>query len=176
MSDPDPSSDPTSSGDGCVPAPALRPGTQHSAADAALGRGRVRVRSTDARPDAGPPSDTPRGRPDEPDDDVAHYTRGLVRAQLRLGLACVVSFLVVVTLLTVTMSAVPALDAVVILGVPLPWIVHAYGFYPVIVAFAVVFAVAAARNERRYRALAEGSAGPGEAGPDEAVPDEAGAP
>ena len=138
--------------------------------------GRVRVRSTDARPDAGPPPDTPRGRPEEADDAAAHYTRGLVRAQLRLGLACVVSFLAVVALLTVTMSAVPALDAVVLLGVPLPWLVHAYGFNPVIVAFAVVFAVAAARNERRYRALAEGSAGPAEAGPDEAVPDEAGAP
>ena len=137
---------------------------------------RVRVRSTDARTDAGPPSGTPRGRPEEPDDDVAHYTRGLVRAQLRLGLACVVSFLAVVALLTVTMSAVPALDAVVLLGVPLPWLVHAYGFYPVIVAFAVVFAVAAARNERRYRALAEGSVGPAEAGPDEAVPHEADAP
>ena len=138
--------------------------------------GRVRVRSTDARPDAGPPPDTPRGRPEEADDAAAHYTRGLVRAQLRLGLACVVSFLAVVALLTVTMSAVPALDTVVILGVPLPWLVHAYGFYPVIVAFAVMFAVAAARNERRYRALAEGSTGPAEASPDEAVPDEAGTP
>ncbi|MFE6233978.1 heavy metal transporter [Cellulosimicrobium sp. NPDC057862] len=148
----------------------------------------MRVRSTDPLPVAGPAPGVPAGgppsgtstttprRPDEPDDDVAHYTRGLVRAQLRLGLACVVSFLAVVALLTVTMSAVPALDAVVILGVPLPWLVHAYGFYPVIVAFAVVFAVAAARNERRYRALAEGSSGPAEAGPDEAVPHEADAP
>ncbi|WP_353706849.1 heavy metal transporter [Cellulosimicrobium sp. ES-005] len=114
-------------------------------------------------------------RPEEPDDAAAHYTRGLVRAQLRLGLACVVSFLAVVALLTVTMSAVPALDAVAVAGVPLPWLVHAYGFYPVIVAFAVVFAVGAARNERRYRALAEGSGGSAEAGPDEAGPDEAGA-
>lgn len=138
--------------------------------------GRVRVRSTDARPDAVPSSGTPRGRPEEADDAAAHYTRGLVRAQLRLGLACVVSFLAVVALLTVTMSAVPALDSVVLLGVPLPWLVHAYGFYPVILAFAVVFAVAAARNERRYRALAEGSAGPAESGPDEAAPDDGGNP
>lgn len=136
----------------------------------------MRVRSTDARPDTGgaavapsggPPSDTSRDRPEEPEDDAAHYTRGLVRAQLRLGLACVASFLAVVTLLTVTMSGVPALDDVVLLGVPLPWLVHAYGFYPVIVAFAVVFAVAAARNERRYRALAEGAGATDEPGPDD---------
>lgn len=169
MSGPDPSSEPSPTADGPRPE-------------------RVRVRSTDPPPLAGPAPGVPAGgppsgtsaatsrRPEEPDDDVAHYTRGLVRAQLRLGLACVVSFLAVVALLTVTMSAVPALDTVVILGVPLPWLVHAYGFYPVIVAFAVVFAVAAARNERRYRALAEGSTGPAEASPDEAVPDEAGTP
>ena len=173
MSDPDPTADPSRPPAGGVPATAWRPGTQHSDTEAVLGRGRVRVRSTDPWPDAdGPAGDSPSGgsraHPEEGDDDVAHYTRGLVRAQLRLGLACVVSFLAVVTLLTVTMSAVPALDAVVVLGVPLPWLVHAYGFYPVIVAFAVVFAVAAARNERRYRALAEGSTGSSEPGPDEA--------
>ncbi|MFB8228173.1 heavy metal transporter [Cellulosimicrobium sp. NPDC055967] len=140
----------------------------------------MRVRSTDPLPAGGPAAGVPAGgppsgtstatprRPEEPDAAAAHYTRGLVRAQLRLGLACVVSFLAVVALLTVTMSAVPALDSVVLLGVPLPWLVHAYGFYPVIVAFAVVFAVAAARNERRYRALAEGSGGSVDPAPDEA--------
>lgn len=120
---------------------------------------RVRVRSTDpvhdgARPPTGAGT-TPGAEAASGSDAATHYTRGLVRAQLRLALACVVSFLAVVALLTVTMSAVPALDSVVLLGVPLPWLVHAYGFYPVIVAFAVVFAVAAARNERRFRALAE---------------------
>ncbi|MET3976545.1 heavy metal transporter [Cellulosimicrobium sp. 4261] len=139
---------------------------------------RVRVRSTDVPAGPSPGEGTaPRGgaasgtaRAGEPDDAATAYTRGLVRAQLRLGLACVASFLAVVTLLTVTMSGVPALDDVVVLGVPLPWLVHAYGFYPVIVAFAVVFAVAAARNERRYRALAEGVT------PDEPGPDDGGAP
>lgn len=137
---------------------------------------RVRVRSTDVPAtsrgpgeDGSPGGGTASGttRTGEPDDAATAYTRGLVRAQLRLGLACVASFLAVVTLLTVTMSGVPALDDVVVLGVPLPWLVHAYGFYPVIVAFAVVFAVAAARNERRYRALAEGAGAPDEPGPDD---------
>ena len=52
----------------------------------------------------------------------------------------------------------------VVLVFPLPCLVHAYGFYPVIVAFGVVFAVTAARNERRYAALADGAAGPDDGG------------
>jgi len=93
--------------------------------------------------------------PDGGSEPAAVYARSLARAQLRLALACVVSFLAVVALLTVTMSAVPALGDVHLLGVPLPWLLHAYGFYPVIAAFALVFALAAARNERRFRALVE---------------------
>ncbi|MBD7950662.1 heavy metal transporter [Oerskovia rustica] len=135
---------------------------------------RVVVRSTDvpsrapaaargAAPDAGEeaPSGVVREGPGEapgPDggsEPAAVYARSLARAQLRLALACVVSFLAVVALLTVTMSAVPTLGDVHLLGVPLPWLLHAYGFYPVIAAFALVFALAAARNERRFRALVE---------------------
>ena len=93
--------------------------------------------------------------PDAGREPAAVYARSLARAQLRLALACVVSFLAVVALLTVTMSAVPTLGDVHLLGVPLPWLLHAYGFYPVIAAFALVFALAAARNERRFRALVE---------------------
>ncbi len=137
---------------------------------------RVRVRSTDvpaaspdprpgpgegAVPGGGAPSARRRPRAGRRRDRLA---RGC--GQLRLGLACVASFLAVVTLLTVTMSGVPALDDVVLLGVPLPWLVHAYGFYPVIVAFAVVFAVAAARNSART-AVAEGTGAPDEPGPDD---------
>ncbi|QDW63209.1 hypothetical protein [Oerskovia sp. KBS0722] len=135
---------------------------------------RVVVRSTDvpspapaaargAAPDAGEeassggvregPGDAP--GPDGGSEPAAVYARSLARTQLRLALACVVSFLAVVTLLTVTMSAVPTLGDVHVLGVPLPWLLHAYGFYPVIGAFALVFALAAARNERRFRALVE---------------------
>jgi hypothetical protein len=107
----------------------------------------------------GPPPSGPALRdvtpPDGGSEPAAVYARSLARTQLRLALACVVSFLAVVALLTVAMSAVPALGDVHVLGVPLPWLLHAYGFYPVIAAFALVFAVAAARNERRFRALVE---------------------
>ena len=140
---------------------------------------RVRVRSTDPAPPGGAPvpgdgapSDRAertdperpgdlrrRGRrtagPPDAADDGAVYARSLARAQLRLALACAGTFLVAILLLTLLVTTTRALDDVVLLGVPLPWLVHAYGYYPVIVAFAVVFAVAAARNERRFRALAE---------------------
>jgi hypothetical protein len=43
----------------------------------------------------------------------------------------------------------------VLFGVPLSWLLHAYGFYPIILIFAVVYARGAARNERRYRTLVE---------------------
>ncbi|MFF2622800.1 heavy metal transporter [Oerskovia jenensis] len=135
---------------------------------------RVVVRSTDplspgppdarpAAPGAGeeaPSGGVPGGSGDTPGPDggsepAAVYARSLARTQLRLALACVVSFLVVVALLTVAMSAVPTLGDVHVLGVPLPWLLHAYGFYPVIGTFALVFALAAARNERRFRALVD---------------------
>ena len=69
---------------------------------------------------------------------------------------------VALLLLSLLLTTTRALDDVDVAGVPLPWLLHAYGYYPVIVAFAVVFAVAAARNERRFRALAEPDDPPGD--------------
>ena len=83
----------------------------------------------------------------------AVYVRGLVRAQLRLALGCVLGFLVTAGALGVLLATVPGLSDVVIGGVPLPWLVHAFGFYPIIFVFALIYAAAARRNERRYRAL-----------------------
>ncbi|MCB7135876.1 heavy metal transporter [Cellulosimicrobium marinum] len=126
---------------------------------------RVRVRSTDPAPPARPGDRTPRADaaasgttgPPAPagGDDAAAYAGSLARTQLRLALVCTGAFLVVVLLLTLLLTTTDALDDVVLVGVPLPWLLHAYAYYPVIVAFAVVFAVAASRNERRFRALTE---------------------
>ncbi|WP_336632373.1 MULTISPECIES: heavy metal transporter [unclassified Microbacterium] len=85
----------------------------------------------------------------------AVYDRALRRAQLRLALGTVAGFVVVVVALTVAIALIPELDAVVLYGVPLSWLLHAFAFYPVIVAFALLYTRAAARNERRYRALRE---------------------
>ncbi|MCR2813141.1 heavy metal transporter [Microbacterium sp. zg.Y1090] len=83
------------------------------------------------------------------------YVRSLVRVQLRLALGCLLAFLLVAGAFTVAIFVVAGLDEPVVAGVPLSWLMHAYGYYPIILAFAVVFARAAGRNERRYRALAE---------------------
>lgn len=131
---------------------------------------RVRVRSTDAAPPSaeGSASSSPAVPPGRaaprPDaaDDAAVYAGSLARAQLRLALACAGTFGVALLLLTLLLRTTDALDDVVLVGVPLPWLVHAYGYYPLIVAFAVVFAVAAARNERRFRTLAEPDDPPGD--------------
>ena len=75
--------------------------------------------------------------PGSPVDDAdAVYARALRRSQLRLALGTVAGF-------------------IVIAGLPLSWILHAFAFYPVIVGFALLYVRGAARNERRYRALEE---------------------
>ncbi|MBT2518139.1 hypothetical protein J7E29_11885 [Streptomyces sp. ISL-90] len=83
------------------------------------------------------------------------FTRSLMRTQGRLALACVLSFVVVVASVTFVISRIPELHDLSIGGVPLPWLIQAYGFYPIIIIYAVVFAVAAMRTERRFNALVE---------------------
>lgn len=94
--------------------------------------------------------------PGSPVDEAdAVYARALVRSQLRLALGTIAGFVMVVVALTLTIALVPEIGRVVIWGVPLSWLLQAYAFYPVIVVFAVIHVRAAARNERRYRALKE---------------------
>lgn len=83
------------------------------------------------------------------------FTRSLMRTQLRLALASVLSFIVVVVFFSFVITRVPALHDLSIAGVPLPWLMQAYGFYPIIVVFAVIYAIAAVRTERRFAALVE---------------------
>jgi hypothetical protein len=83
------------------------------------------------------------------------FSRGLVRAQLRLALGCVAAFVVVAAALTGGIAALPMLGDPTLWAVPLSWLLHAYGFYPLILVFALIYARAAARNERRYRQLTD---------------------
>lgn len=86
------------------------------------------------------------------DADVV-YVRALMRSQLRLALGAVAGFVVVTGMLTLIIALIPAIDGVVIVGLPLTWILHAFAFYPVIIVFALLYARGAARNERAFRAL-----------------------
>ena len=83
------------------------------------------------------------------------FTRGLMRAQGRLAVTFVLVFVVVIAGMTLVISRVPALHEIVVWGVPLPWLIQAYGYYPVIVVFAVAYTIAAMRAEQRFRALVE---------------------
>ncbi|MBM7503640.1 heavy metal transporter [Agromyces aurantiacus] len=83
------------------------------------------------------------------------FTRSLMRAQARLALATVLSFVVVVACVIVLITRVPALDDVVVAGVPVPWLIQAYGFFPIILVHALIYAVLARRAERRFNALVE---------------------
>lgn len=88
-------------------------------------------------------------------DAGAIYLRTLVRAQLRLAVVCCLAFILVLTAAGILIATVPALQQGTLFGVPLSWLLQAYGLYPLIALFAVLYVRAASRNERRYRSLEE---------------------
>lgn len=119
----------------------------------------ARVRVTGAASPRASPGRTATGpvRIDGESDVALVYARGLVRAQLLLAVGCLVGFVVCAGILAAALLALPALDQVIVWGVPLPWLLHAYGFYPIIVVFALIYVRSAARNERRFRQLKDAS-------------------
>lgn len=89
------------------------------------------------------------------DDADAVYVRALRRSQLRLALGTVAGFILVTAALTLVIALIPEIDQVILAGLPLSWILHAFAFYPVIIVFALLYARGAARNEKAYRSLEE---------------------
>ena len=89
------------------------------------------------------------------DDADAVYARALRRSQLRLALGTVAGFVVVTAVLALVIALIPEIDRAVLFGLPLSWVLQAFSFYPVIVAFSLLYVHGAARNERAYRALRE---------------------
>lgn len=88
------------------------------------------------------------------DSDVdAVFVRGLIRTQLRLALGHAIGCCMSIAVLAVIAATLPALQTATLWGVPWSWILHAYGPYPVVAVFSLVYVRAAERNERRYRAL-----------------------
>ncbi|WP_168916611.1 hypothetical protein [Microcella flavibacter] len=90
-------------------------------------------------------------------DTATVYVRSLIRSQLRLALVCAAGFVVSLGMLWLVLAAAPGLDAVVVAGVPVSWLLLAFGSYPAIIAFALIFIVASGRNEAGYRSLTEQS-------------------
>ena len=94
---------------------------------------------------------------DEPDasDVRGVYVRSLIRSQLQLGLVCAAAFVLATTLFVLAIVWTPALDESFIAGVPVSWLLLAFGVYPLALTIAALYVWAAARNESRYRSLAE---------------------
>ncbi|NYD68173.1 hypothetical protein [Agromyces atrinae] len=85
------------------------------------------------------------------------FVRSLIRSQLRLALACAFGFVALLALFTIVLGVLPELDAIVIAGVPLSWLLLGFGVYPLIVLVGALYVRVAGRNEARYRSLTDDS-------------------
>ncbi len=137
----------------------MTPEAPHPSPEAADAR-RAGARPTRERVtsvDVAAPRTEPIARPArwEVDEAEALFTRTLMRAHGRLALLCLLTFAVALLVVTVGMSGLPQLQAMTVGGVPVSWLVHAYGFYPLMIGWAVAYAVASRRLERRFRQLVE---------------------
>ncbi|GAA1797877.1 hypothetical protein GCM10009749_01880 [Agromyces neolithicus] len=93
---------------------------------------------------------------DDPAGDIAAvYVRSLIGSQLRLAVTVAVGFAVATVLFVLVIALVPGLDDTYLAGVPVSWVLLGAGIYPLVITVAVLYQRAAARNEARYRSLAE---------------------
>lgn len=103
---------------------------------------------TSARPDASVGPDADGSSAPSP-----IFEESLMRAQLRLAIATALGFAASLAAAALAIAGLPILQRTAIAGVPVSWLLQAYGMYPLIAVFAAIYVGAAARNERRYRAL-----------------------
>ncbi|MGW9168175.1 hypothetical protein [Agromyces sp. NPDC055658] len=108
-------------------------------------------------PHTGGPAAQPAGRGARPgtSDVQGVYVRSLIRSQLRLALVVAAGFVIATGLFVVATALVPDLDRTFVVGVPVSWLLLGFGLYPLVITVGVLYVRAAARNEARYRALAE---------------------
>ncbi|MGM9473622.1 hypothetical protein ACS5PJ_16670 [Pseudarthrobacter sp. YS3] len=83
------------------------------------------------------------------------FVRSLIRSQLRLALVVAGGFLLILGAFPLLLAAVPGLAETRVAGIPFDWLLLGAGIYPVIGLSAWLFIRTAARNEARYRDLAE---------------------
>lgn len=95
----------------------------------------------------------PQSRARAADDLESIYLRTLIRAQLRLALACGTGFVAVVAAFSFAIASIDVLTTTLLFGVPWSWILQAYGMYPLVAIFGLLFVRSASRNEKRYRSL-----------------------
>ena len=83
------------------------------------------------------------------------FVRSLIRTQLRLALVVAGGFLLILCAFPLLLAAVPGLAGTLVAGVPFEWLLLGAGIYPVTGLSAWLYIRSAARNEARYRDLAE---------------------
>jgi hypothetical protein len=76
-------------------------------------------------------------------------------AQLRLALVVAAGFLLILGAFPLLLAAVPGLAETRVAGIPFDWLLLGAGIYPLIGLSAWLYIRTAARNEARYRDLAE---------------------
>lgn len=86
--------------------------------------------------------------------------RALRLAQFRLALGTVLALGVVAGVLVVLIAAIPEFAIWTVYGVPVAWVLTAFGFYPIVIVAALVYVRLAAANERRYARLRDEQGAP----------------
>ncbi len=83
------------------------------------------------------------------------YMSSLLRTQLRLALMVLAALGVLVAGLPLLFYVVPSTVDVVVLGMPLPWVLLAFGVYPVLILLGWLYIRAVERNERDFADVVE---------------------
>lgn len=122
---------------------------------------------TEERPERvrviGPYSERPRSRPrptaaseiDSQSALGAIYVAALLRSQLRLALRTMLALGATIGALPVLFHVAPSLGDRHFLGMPIPWVVLAFGCYPVLVLLAWRYVRAAERHEDEFVQVVE---------------------
>jgi hypothetical protein len=113
----------------------------------------TRIRVTAPPSAARPPRETAEAAQESEVGQV--FVRSLIRSQLRLALVVGLGFLLILCAFPLLLIAVPGLAETRVAGIPFDWLLIGAGIYPLIGLSAWLFIRSAARNEARYRELAE---------------------
>ena len=83
------------------------------------------------------------------------YMSSLLRAQLRLAAAVLVTVTILVAGLPLLFLLFPSVVGIQVLGMPLPWVLLGFAVYPFLVVLAWVYVRTAERNERDFADVVE---------------------
>jgi len=85
------------------------------------------------------------------------YVRALLRTQLRQAIGTLVLLAVTIGVLPLAFHLVPALTEHQVLGMPVSWVMLAFGCYPVLILLAWRYVRASERNENEFVHVVERS-------------------